>query len=187
MADDTNATDITRTAVPMGSIVAYWHDGVAPDGWLMCDGKAIPRKAIYKPLGALIGPRTPDLRGMFLRGAGQNKKKELKYTHPGERQVGSPQSHTTALPSETPLEIAKDGRHSHGSTAKSKKPVVIFQAHSDAQDRSVPHAAKRAFYCKEIEIDVTIAKDKGHSHPVTGGDEETRPNNYAVNFIIKAF
>lgn len=39
----------------------------APEGWLLCDGSAIPTEFIE--LIALIGPNTPDLQGKFLRGA----------------------------------------------------------------------------------------------------------------------
>jgi hypothetical protein len=33
---------------------------------------------------------------------------------------------------------------------------------------------------------VTAANNESHTHPITGGDAETRPNNVAVHWIIKA-
>jgi Phage Tail Collar Domain len=51
--------------MPVGTVVAYLGK-VAPDGWLLCDGKDIP--APYKELIVLVGEKTPDMKGRFLRG-----------------------------------------------------------------------------------------------------------------------
>jgi len=63
--------DQTGYVVPVGSIVAY-HGATAPDGWLPCDGGAIPDEDKYQDLRTLLGrSTTPDLRGRTLIGAGQ--------------------------------------------------------------------------------------------------------------------
>ncbi len=62
-------TAAVAAAAPTGVIQAY-AGAVAPTGWLLCDGAAIPGG--FTELIALIGPNTPDLRGEFLRGWSDN-------------------------------------------------------------------------------------------------------------------
>ena len=63
--------DQTGYVVPVGSIVAY-YGATAPQGWLPCDGSAIPADAKYQELKTALGrTNTPDLRGRTLIGAGQ--------------------------------------------------------------------------------------------------------------------
>lgn len=78
--------------MPPGSIISYGGTE-APAGWLLCDGSAISRDAYPSLFTAIstnwgVGDNTttfnlPDLRGMFLRGAGvhgaQNKAAGGKY------------------------------------------------------------------------------------------------------------
>lgn len=52
--------------IPMGTI-AIWGGSSVPSGWLECDGKSIPSS--YSSLKSFLGSsKTPDLRGVFLRG-----------------------------------------------------------------------------------------------------------------------
>ena len=46
------------TSMPVG-LVLMWHNDVVPDGWLACDGQAIP--AQYTQLISLVGANTPNL------------------------------------------------------------------------------------------------------------------------------
>lgn len=63
--------DQTGFLVAVGSIVAY-AGAQAPDGWLFCDGAAIPQDAKFNELrNVLERSVTPDLRGRTLIGAGQ--------------------------------------------------------------------------------------------------------------------
>jgi microcystin-dependent protein len=50
---------------PIGCVLPYMG-AVAPDGWLPCDGSAIPGE--HTDLIALVGANTPDMEGQFLRG-----------------------------------------------------------------------------------------------------------------------
>ena len=59
------------TDVPIGAIIPY-HGTVAPDGYLLCDGEEFDT-SVYNQLFILLGTSTtPDLRNMFIAGAGQN-------------------------------------------------------------------------------------------------------------------
>jgi hypothetical protein len=53
--------------LPVGTIAAYMGK-VAPEGWLPCNGKGNPADAEHKELIKLIGEKTPDMQGRFLRG-----------------------------------------------------------------------------------------------------------------------
>lgn len=57
--------DIQYSLVPTGAIMPFYRS-TAPDGWLICDGSAIPTQ--FTTLIALVGATTPNLRGMFIRG-----------------------------------------------------------------------------------------------------------------------
>ncbi len=53
--------------IPMGSISIWAGNGTPPSGWLECNGNTIPSS--YGLLKSFLGSsKTPDLRGIFLRG-----------------------------------------------------------------------------------------------------------------------
>ena len=66
---DVPLTSATGTT-PIGSVMTWTSEGKPTTGgvWLECNGQTIPSK--YKRLRELIGSKTPDYRGMFLRGYG---------------------------------------------------------------------------------------------------------------------
>lgn len=71
----------SREFTPPGTIVAF--GGVrAPDGWLLCDGRRVSKNdysRLWSAVESTWGPAdeatftVPDLRGMFLRGAGPDR------------------------------------------------------------------------------------------------------------------
>jgi microcystin-dependent protein len=68
-----------QNGVPTGTIMAFaGNPNAVPQGWLLCDGRAIPSDAFHAALRSILGnngvdaTNVPDLRGMFLRGAGTN-------------------------------------------------------------------------------------------------------------------
>jgi hypothetical protein len=70
---------------PVGTIVAYMGNS-APDGWLLCDGRDVG--ITHSELSRIVGDKTPDLRGVFLRGLDPTG----KIDPDGEnRKPGSPQ------------------------------------------------------------------------------------------------
>jgi len=142
--------------VPAGTIMAYWSKTI-PDGWLLCDGSKIPDGAVYDPLRKAIGVTLPDLRGTFLRGAGQNSNTALRYTGDNAREVGQAQldtfkSHVHSLNDYTFSEIWGGNWGWGGANAN----------------------------------DADNAPTNPYKHDTfAAGDEETRPKNVSVNWIIK--
>ena len=63
-----NTLDLSQLAVPVGTMM-MWPTATPPDGWLICDGTAIPSN--YIALIALVGNNTPDLVGRFALGSGE--------------------------------------------------------------------------------------------------------------------
>lgn len=69
-----------QTATPTGTVASY-AGNAAPDGWLLCDGRAVSRStypALFNVLGTRYGAgdssttfNLPDLRGRVSLGAGQ--------------------------------------------------------------------------------------------------------------------
>jgi hypothetical protein len=79
----TQAASLTPAAqgqlVPPGAVIAFAGAEPAPLGWLLCDGRALPRDGMYQALFRAIGTahgagdgsttfNLPDYRGRFLRG-----------------------------------------------------------------------------------------------------------------------
>ncbi|NJD05783.1 MAG: tail fiber protein, partial [Methylococcaceae bacterium] len=80
-------TPAAISAVPPGTIVAY-RSGRVPEGWLPCDGSPIPEGEQYGKLRDLIGVAVPDLRGLFLRGIGQNSDAGFRFPGDAARGLG---------------------------------------------------------------------------------------------------
>ena len=88
---DSTSFDPTKVAVeakssggvPVGTIIS-WPVATNPedmDNWLECNGQNIS-PSVYPELFAVLGGKTPDLRGLFLRGHGGNS-----------AELGAPQGH----------------------------------------------------------------------------------------------
>jgi len=67
--DDLNKVAGGETVNVTGMITMFGGD-TPPNGWLACDGAAIPVE--YADLIAIVGANTPDLRGQFVRGWSAN-------------------------------------------------------------------------------------------------------------------
>jgi microcystin-dependent protein len=89
---------LADNGVPPGTVLSF--AGVTPPvGYLLCDGSAVSRttySALFASIGIIWGAgdgsttfNLPDLRGMFLRGAGQNGDTEYRYGGDDGRTVGS--------------------------------------------------------------------------------------------------
>lgn len=146
---------------------------VPPDGWWICDGKAVSRDMypeLFKAIGSAWGSgddgdgplfNIPDLRGMFLRGvdAGAMRDPEAKmrtaYRQGGNLgdSVGSYQASGTAPP-KTPL-----------SAYVAASTDYVYEGSGGRRNVAAPPTNSAIAY--------------------TGGDKETRPLNVAVHYLIK--
>ena len=164
-----------QNGVPTGAIMPFVGT-TAPQGWLLCDGSNIPVNDYTANLRTLLGTSTtPDLRAMFLRGAGSGN----SHTGPDLKTVQQDdlKSHLHGIS----LTTSSAGAHSHttgfsnddynGSGGSNKN--GLEDDTNTGNNRTLP-----------------TSTDGNHTHTVSGntsatGGTETRPINYGVNYIIK--
>jgi microcystin-dependent protein len=172
-----------QNGVPTGTIMAYVGT-TAPAGWLLCDGAAIPDNVYHAQLRTLLGSaNVPDLRGMFLRGAGSgNLSNTNGVTRPGPNakqvQVDALKTHNHSVN----LNTANGGVHNHTGNV-----AGVWNDYGGGSGGSFKGATDFAFRYGPLNIN----NSGDHSHTVSGntGNSETaaqtNPINYGVNYIIK--
>jgi microcystin-dependent protein len=158
----------------IGTILSVGFDaGTTPvRGFLQCNGSAIDR-TVYAELFKVIGTKwgagdgiqtfnLPDLRGVFMRGASDGT---------GTDYMGSIEFYATALPPSGKLSAAVNSRHHH--------PVPQLAIDSPW------YQTAGAYYTAWNDNGVTVTSEEGlHHHQVSGGDNETRPVNVYVDYVI---
>lgn len=162
-----------QNGVPTGSIMPYIGT-TAPNGWLLCDGSAIPSGIYYDKLKTLVGNNTPDLRAMFLRGVGSGNGKvgpDLKVVQQDALGI-----HNHGVN----LNTNYSGTHSHSMFFSNDNYSGNGGGDTGLEDD------RPNDYNREIHTD----NSGSHYHNVSGntyttGGSETRPINYGVNYIIK--
>lgn len=185
----------TLSLVPPGTIMPFAGPvGNIPAGWLLCDGQAYAN-ATYPELSAAIGTfwggssdifNVPDLRGHFLRGLddrdaenddlGASERVDVNGNTVGAV-VGSYQGEATKLPSTNFTgSTSTNGAHTH---------TYKFDAF---EHRAGTGNSNDNVFDNDNNTNATTSSAGNHSHTVTitgGGDQETRPKNASVNYIIK--
>jgi hypothetical protein len=164
--------------VPTGAIMPY-IGAVAPAGWVLCEGQNISSVAGSADLRNLIGNNAPDLRGMFLRGAGTNDQDAYKDNVGPALRAHQDDGFKEHLHAAGDLKTDLTGAHTH---------KVTFKVEKDAKgdDGFKKYGVSNEDGLEDEETD----KQGDHSHVVSGntantGVKETRPVNYGVNYIIK--
>ncbi len=176
-----------QNGAPTGSITAFVGDSdEIPEGWLLCNGDAIPNNAYHQRLRDLVGANTPDLRGVFLRATGTY---DGNHTGPtlGEFQSDEFKEHNHSVGT---LSTLTAGSHIHPIRADGNP-----TGNSDNDGHSVvgtPNADEGLVDFTDNQWWRPIDWAGEHTHQIsgntgiTGGDEtETRPVNYGINWIIK--
>jgi len=174
-----------NNGVPTGSIMPFVGT-TAPTGWVLCNGQSLAGVTGSENLIVLIGNNAPDLRGMFLRGAGTNTVSGYE-TNVGPtlntRQQDDNLSHTHTAGT---LVNSNGGSHTHGvphtydHDNDSPQQVRVTAAYSK------PFPSAGTYY-----YDNTMPTSAGgdHTHTISGTTasqgSESRPVNYGVNYIIK--
>lgn len=159
--------------------------------WLLCDGRALLRTE-YPELFAVIGTahgdggdpdrfHLPDYRGRFLRGDAAGTKnrdfgpREISASGGAASGVGSYQKDSTRLPRSKDFLTNHGGHHGH----------TINIEHTASRN---PNGGQRNTVASpDTDSNHPKTSQNGnHNHTVVdGGDQETRPTNIAVNFMIR--
>jgi hypothetical protein len=168
------------SATPAGTVVAFMGTTV-PAGWLLCDGQTVAA-ATYPALARVLGKTgtfaVPDLKGAFLRGADATGASDPD----GVRAPGHFQAWMTGRPRSDLTTGGESQQHTHGfwdswfaEWSGNIEPGGLAGSNNgkDFDNRR---------YARE---EVTAVNSVDHNHVIYGGDAETRPNNVAVNWIIK--
>lgn len=174
---------------PPGTIIAF---AGAPDkipaGYLICDGAAVSRAqhaALFEVLGTTWGapdPETfnvPDLRGRFVRGwadgaAADPDRSSRVALFPGGNSgdaVGSYQNAGTARPDN--LRVSMEGNHNHDNAATSPAGTGTTGGSHGPGNSPNPYG----YY--------PLLPAGNHVHTLTGWDNDTRPTNAYVIYLIK--
>lgn len=180
--------------VPAGTVVAF-AGTVVPAGWRLCNGDEVAvneHRELYGEIGTTYGVpskeglfKLPDLRGMFLRGAGGDRAAAL-----GQRQewtTGQPRHKDFAI------RILEAGGHTHAVNANGGRAVRFIQVEGRAPGNGANTPAGIDGKGEEISCawntcsNITVESGGAHSHEarVSGFDSETRPDNCSVQFMIK--
>ena len=179
-----------RNGVPTGSIMPFIGT-TAPLGWLLCDGGTIDEVPHTLALRDLLGgvSTTPNLQGMFLRGAGTSPLSTTTAVKEGPALMSTQEdSNKSHIHNKGSLTMDIKGNHNHHITYGGKTyNRVVTVGTTDAVTASTVDATNG-------ELDVinsSVMPTRGdHKHNITGnvggsGGAESRPVNYGVNYIIK--
>ncbi|MGE3424816.1 MAG: hypothetical protein AB7N24_22440 [Dehalococcoidia bacterium] len=175
-----------RVEAPVGTILPYYgsRNSLPSDGaWLVCDGETPTTDALRQHLEGLKAPDphftpnphfTPDLRGMFLRGMDWGK-----TWKPGEDVVRG-----DVVQGRKAGDYQKDALGPHTFLFRARKAGDTVNSFADAKGLS--HWAWTTYFFTPQENPLyaearAFLGDKGVRF-----DEETRPKNVAVLWIIKA-
>jgi microcystin-dependent protein/ribosomal protein S19 len=177
-----------RNGVPTGSIMPFIGT-TAPKGWALCDGQALTSiTPVPSVLIAMLGSNyAPDLRGMFIRGAGTNSNSSYSTNVGPDLKVIQADSLESHLHEKGTLTTSQNT--TLGNLPNSTTPWEFTQITSPSGPNTyyLPRAGSNG----SANPPPTINNVDGiHTHSITGstaatGAKETRPVNYGVNYIIK--
>ncbi|MDO8316095.1 MAG: phage tail protein [Flavobacterium sp.] len=164
-----------QNGVPTGAIMPFIGT-TAPNGWLLCDGKPFIDDVTTAALKALLGStNTPNLNGMFLRGAGSAS---LGHSGPTLKTVQQDdfKEHLHGVN----INTSSNGAHTHD----------LYFSNDDYSGGGGGSTGLEDDRPDVFNIKRATTSDGNHNHNVSGntastGGTETRPINYGVNYIIK--
>lgn len=163
---------VANNGVPTGSIMPYIGT-LAPIGWALCDGAALPTDGSAVALIALVGNNTPNLQGMFLRGTG---------TSPVNGQAGPALKANQQDGLESHLHNAA---HGHGITDPGHAHSISMRIRGNEDGSNKWTLASDASTTNTNPNTTGITINNFTGNTAYTGTTETRPVNYGVNYIIK--
>jgi microcystin-dependent protein len=165
-------------APPIGSICAFAGDttdvdvraAINADGWYACNGDRLriaTNSALYAVIGKTYGGDdthfdVPDLRGLFVLGAGGTANRAVGASQPSSM-TGAPQ---------TAFVTDMQGAHTHT--------LIDIPTDTHVAD---PVAGWKASINNPP--GTTSDTQGAHTHDLSGGDAESRPLNVYVDYIIR--
>jgi microcystin-dependent protein len=184
-----NNTDVATLPdlTPPGTIAAFGGT-VAPTGWALCNGQTLSRTtdaALFGVIGVNYGVgdgattfNVPNLQGKFLRGVDNAQGNDPNVTGRTANGAGlkdapgSTQGDATKAPN-TQFITNSTGDHTHTMGA--------FRQSGNGYDSGSARSAWEFWGAPNM----NTGSSGSHSHTISGGDNETRPKNVYVNYIIK--
>jgi microcystin-dependent protein len=177
-----SGASVLASSLPVGSIVAF-YGSEAPSGFLLCDGAAFTKSSaprLYEwirtqfPDQIVAGDiaKVPDLRGMFLRGAGRDLGGG-QVSEVGSREEQSAGGHTHMY-SRVNRVFAS---HNQGS------PPNGWQSVPETGESSVARSGEGGDRGNRFGIKLGVVRVDTSSP--SGEGDDLRPVNVTVNFIIK--
>ena len=172
----------SKGSVPVGTVIVWPvandpEDMTNSDGtynWLECDGQAF-NTTTYSALAGIVGTKTPNYQGMFLRGN-------------GSQDYAQNNGSTVGVTSTT---------YSSGQLGKVQGDAIreIFGSvgENNYHGFTSPYGMKGAFFANGTTPDAIVAQGGGYSNGfglsssrVVPTDSENRPVNVAVRYLIRA-
>ena len=145
--------------------------------WALADGRDVTGSKY-----AIVTGRTtlPDMRGAYMRMAGTNAAKAGWIGAP----LGSYEDDSTRIPRNTAFTTDSQGNHNHDYKVGTGGPVENQNQNPIAWMRGTNTWTTGGLSQR---TGSHVFNDSGnHSHTITGGgDRETRPTTYTVNFFVK--
>lgn len=173
--------------VPTGAIMPFVGTSAqVPVGWLLCDGAAIPSGIQYNALITLQGNNTPNLQGMFLRGAGTNNFTSVTTTLKGVQDDSNLQHSHTAT-----VTVNNGGNHRHKLTygnGGGEAGVLAISGDGAGIITDISGSGFNNGGNTPRPHSMPLGGTHGHSASASiadSGSTESRPVNYGVNYIIK--
>ena len=170
------------SSLPVGSIVAF-YGSEAPEGFLVCDGSAFTKSSaprLYEWIRTQFPSQivaddiaqVPDLRGMFLRGAGRELA-DNQFSEVGTREEQSAGGHTHYYSRVNRIFAS----HEQGS------PPNGWQVVPEAGESPLARSGEGGDRGNKFGVRLGVVRANTSSDPKSEGD--LRPANVSVNFIIK--
>jgi hypothetical protein len=177
-----------NNGVPTGSIMPWVGPANAvPTGWVLCNNQSLTGIVGSDNLIALVGNNAPDLRGMFLRGAGTNA--VSGYTTNSGPDVNMRQQDDNLSHNHGAGNITANnaGVHSHSTTIWIDK-ATTYVAPTNNTDGGTEYYTPTSLGNDGFD-NKTSSNTGTHDHTTTGNTTsvgtESRPVNYGVHYIIK--
>lgn len=182
-----------QNGAPTGSIMPYVGT-TAPAGWLLCDGSAIPAGVFYDQLRIILGgtagdnsTRLPDLRGLFLRGAGNQTVNSVSIGGNTLRTIQDQQVGSHNHAQQGTLTTSSNGAHQHNIYTWQGGNILSSQSGATIKAEGVEPVATG-----NNDAQYSTDQQGAHTHTVTlsgntaaNSGTDTRPVNFGVNYIIK--